>query len=456
MLRRILIITSYLVVTIAIVITTIVLVAYGQGYSYNFRTRSFNLNGLLVLESSPQGADIAINGRDIHRKTPYRATMEAGEYDIEVKRAGYRPWHKKVRIKASEVTAVPAIVFVPDNLKTEVLTSEDTVTNFVASKDHRNFAYITAGANHGVWLMSPDRKQGTKIYTPRPAAGDVAAEVVTNVTWSDDASHLLLRTQLGSVVNYLIIPTGGGTAINLTDLFKFDLAGMQFNPSDWRELYWISPEGLRRINVEAQTVTAVLVDKISAFTFAGDRLVYVQSTPLGKTLWSSDKSGKDPKRLIESLAESDIYQMQYANYRGKDFLAVLPQKASTVTIYSDIFSATPVAKILSKSASQIGFNENGRYLAFYSPTEFGTYDTDKDVIATTSFDGPLAQATWFDPAHLIISRAGLIELIDYDGANRIKLGDGRGAAFGTNDQRRVLWMSGPDGALRLVMVEIKS
>ena len=143
MFKRIFIILSYFAFDAAIVITTTVLVAYGQGYSYDFHTNKFSLNGLLVLDSTPQGADIKINGTSIHRKTPYRSTLEAGEYEIDITKNGYHDWHKKLSISASEVVSVPQIIMVPTALRLETLTTEANVLILVGSSDQRHFAHLS-------------------------------------------------------------------------------------------------------------------------------------------------------------------------------------------------------------------------------------------------------------------------------------------------------------------------
>jgi hypothetical protein len=458
MFRRILVIMSYLLVAAAIMLTTILLVAYGQGYGYDFKTHRFELNSLMVFNSSPQGATIVINGKTLTKRTPYRATFVAGSYDVEVKKDGYRPWRKTVVVNPPEVSFLSTIVLVPNELTIDTLTPDDNVSHLAASPDHRHLAYVSSGPTPGAWLVSPDRRQPTKLLTPRAATADQPAEVIQDLSWSNDSSHLLVRTQIGTTNHYLVVASNGGATTDLTQLFKFDLAGLQFNPNDWRELYWISPEGLRRLNVEAQTVSAVLAEKVSGFTFAGDRLVYVQTTALGKTVLASDHNGRDPKRLIESVPESEGYELQYASYRGKDLLAVLPTKTNIATVHADVFSATPVAQVISKTAQHLSFSSDGQYLVAYNADGFVSYDFDKDKLSTATFDGgKLTALSWFDAQHLLLTQAGFVKLVEADGGNLTELGptDRVTAAFATSDQRRVIWLTTQAGTGKVVMVEVK-
>jgi len=37
--------------------------------------------------------------------------------------------------------------------------------------------------------------------------------------------------------------------VNLSDQYKFDIYGNQVFGGNWRQLYWISPDGFRRLDV---------------------------------------------------------------------------------------------------------------------------------------------------------------------------------------------------------------
>lgn len=418
MIQRLIILFSYIVMGVAIIIGTIILVEYGQGYSYDFSSGKFSLNGLVVLQSNPTGAAVYINGHQIHRKTPYRDTLKTGTYNLELRRDGYRTWTKQVDIQPYQVSLLDSIFLVPTTIKTDNVTPNQPVASLIASRDRRHFAYITGDPVPALWVINPDSKQGTKVYSPQAATADHPAETLVDASWSEDGSHLLVHGQIGSTQQYTLVGAGGGTPTNLTDLFKFDFSGLRFSSYDWHELYWNSPSGLRKINVGAKTASAVLASGVSAYTFGPNRILYIQTTPTGKSLWSEDFSGGNQKELIESLAENASYQLEYASYAGHDLLAVLPAQTATVTVYSDIFSPTPTAKVISKSAQRISFSANGRYLAYFNSTGFGTYDVDQaGFLFTKEAPGSLTCLTWFDNAHVVVCHGQEAELVELDGAN---------------------------------------
>jgi hypothetical protein len=442
MIRRILIPISY-ALTLAVVLTgTIMLVELGQGYSYDLKSGQFYINGLLSLVSSPSSANLIINGKATRHNTPYRNTLKTGTYNIELRKRGFHSWSKQVDILPFQVLSLELVFLVPTNIVKNDLTPNQTATHLVASRDRRHFAYRVVDPTtsiESVWVVNGNRGPGSKVYSASPATEARGAEAIAEVAWAADSSHILVRSDAGGTPIYSLVSASGGSPVNLTDLFKLDLSGLQFSPYDWRELYWNSGGSLRRMNAGDRTVSAVLTDKVSGFSFAGDRILYVRATPLGKSLWSMDRSGNNQKQLIESLADSGSYQLSYANYRGLDALAVLPEGTATVTLYLDIFSANPVSKVVSKSASRISFSENSRYLAFSSDSGFGTYDLEKNTILLA----PKVASSclnWFDNYHFVLCRQNQVYITELDGANMTKIADiaPGSPAYGYGDMKRII------------------
>ncbi len=455
MLRRILTFFGYFCLTLLVVGVTFALVAYGNDYSYDFSTHQIFQKGHVIISSQPSGAHLSEGGRLLNKKTPYQAAYKVGAHTFELTRDGFWPWQKTFNVVAGQVSLARYVVMVPKSPHITQLDSRPVVVAQSMSKDHRHLAYITGGTDAGVYTLDLGSPKAVKLYTPKAATDTDPAEVISEVTWSDDASHLLVVSNVGAQVVYRLAAAGGGEPANLTARYGFNFTGLSFSASNWKQLYWIAPDGLRRLDVDAPTPSTLLADKVSQFWVAPDRVLYVQQTDLGRSLWSVDGRAHH-QELIQALAESDSYSVAAATYLGADELAVVPSKTQVGTLYSGIYGDTPVAKTIARGVTAASFSPDGHIVAFSSPTSVSTYDLEASSIMNSfvlySFppqSGALTALTWFDNFHLLTTRGGTLYWSDFDGTNQVDLGAVVGGfpGYGTSDFKSVVQFkaAGADG-----------
>ncbi len=66
-------------------------------------TAAPEMNARVALSSNPPGADVEIDGAYVG-STPSNVHLEAGDHAIVIKKKGYQPWEKKIRVTQGEVT----------------------------------------------------------------------------------------------------------------------------------------------------------------------------------------------------------------------------------------------------------------------------------------------------------------------------------------------------------------
>lgn len=455
--RRIVTIIIWTLLAAGVVVTTILLVALGRGYSYDFRTGALKLHGLVVFSSSPSGADIFLGGKTIYRRTPYRSTLEAGEYLFSVTKTGYRDWTKRITVYPSEVSWVQYILLIPTQIKQTTVTTGTAFSMLTTSFDHHHFAYV--GADGAVWTFDSNLAKPTKLYQPVAAAAGQPVEQVSQLAWSHDASHLLVTTTNGTQPVYRLVSLSDGSSIDLTTSFGFDFSGLRFSPSNWQLLYWISPEGLRQLNVGNKTVSAVLASNVVTYDFSGNQIIYVQTQDKGDDLLVMDQSGQDQHQLAV-LSPSPTYLLSTGSYRNAPMAAVLATATRTITLYSGINGSQPTSRVITHSADALAFNTDGRFLNYQNGTRLATYDFEK---SQTDLFGPSLQpyqmVQWFDTYHLLVAAGNELSLVEYDGGNQTNI-TGAVASSGvgvTNQEHNIISISpaGSDGQLKLVASEIK-
>ncbi len=428
MLRRILIFVGYLGLALFVVGATFGLVAYGNDYTYDFSTHKIIQEGHIILDSLPSGIKVMADGKLLSKKTPYQAPYRVGTHTFALSKSGFWPWTKTVQIFAGEVTWVGDAILVPKQPTVTVLDSRAQIVAQNISNDHRHLAYVTGGDKSAVYVLDLGNPKPVKVYTPAAANGPTPAEVLTGVTWSADASHLLVSSQIGGKPTYRIMASDGSGQTDLTQQFGFDFTGLQFSDYDWRQLNWVSQGGLRKVDVGAQSVSDVLAANVVQFWPISDRTLYVQQDNAERSLWSVD-SGGNHQQLIDVLPETGTYAVAYANYDGEDELAVVPTATATGTLYSGIFSNTPVAKVLAKGVSDVSFSPDSHFVTFNSASTFVTYDIEESSVfrklVLYTVGGQVAQVgglTWYDSYHLLANRGGTLRWSEYDGDNSLSLG----------------------------------
>ncbi len=468
MLRRIIIIFGYFSLVLTIVGFTAALVAYGNDYSYDFGSHRIIQKGHVIIASLPSGVRVIEDGKLLNKKTPYQAAYKVGEHTFGLIKDGFWPWEKVLRVVAGRVTLADYVIFVPKQPTTTVLDTRLQITNQAISKDHRHLAYIAGGAEPAVYTLDIGSKKVIKLYIPKAAAPalapPVAAEVLREVAWSDDASHLLITSDVGGQpVHRLAAAAGGAEPVNLTQAFGFNLTGLKFSGSNWRQIYWVSPDGLRRLDVEANTVSGVLADKVTQFWVENDRVLYVAQTDLGRSLWSLDSKGKR-QEIIQALVDSPAYDVALARYNGEDELAVVPTKTGIATLYSGIFGDNPVAKVLAKGVTSVSFAPDSHLLALSSPANMSVYDLERSIVdnafvlySIPSQPGALTAMTWFDNFHILAIRDGGLYWSEFDGTNAVNLGKTYGIlpAYSDTDSRSVLVYQPTETAVKITQLQIR-
>lgn len=433
--KKILLISSYVLLAGIIAGSTLLLVSYGSGYSYDFKNHKFVSNGLLILGTTPSGARLTIDGRLTRRDTPFRSTFRVGDYDIKLTKEGYRPWSKKIHIVASEVVNLALIIMVPDKLRTTTIANTLDTTSLLASSDHKHAAAITGGSKPGLWRLSPDRATATKVYT------QAEGQQIQSGTMSRDGSRVLLRVQQQDGVHVLYIDMNSGTAQDLTAEYKVIFDDLRFSFDNANRLYWLNADGLRRIDVSSKTLSAILAEKVVNYTYDNDRIIYVQSSSVGKVIAVMDADGSNPKVLVEGVAESPSYDLSYASFRGKDDLAVVPSSNGQLTVYESIYSDNVLSRQVARDVNRVLSSDDGHYFVFSNSVGFGSYDIGRAKIYDGLYKEKVDAISWFNGAHVVVNTGDKTRLVEFDGGNATDIGTSLTIpSVGMHDQHRILYV----------------
>lgn len=464
MYKRVFTAFGYIFLTLLVVGVTAGLVAYGEGYRYSLKESTVYRTGLILIKTQPSGLVVKLDRKPLGHKSPTNVSRRGGTYTVSINKTGFHPWTKAVTVVSSQVESLQYVIMLALDMPRTILDSRAQIIAQSVSSDRRHLAYVTGGSDPAIYTLDTSNQNAApvRLYQPRPATETAPAETLTDVAWSDDASHLLIVSKVGEVVTHRLASAGGGEPVNLTSTYGFNFTGLRFSGSNWQQLYWISPDGLRRLDVGAQAVSGVLADKVSQFVVAGNRILYVQKTELGQTLWSTDARGRR-QELIPALPESDGYAIDTARFNNNDYLAVVPAKTGVGTIYAGIYDANPTSQVLARNVTTPTFAPDGHLLAFSSPTGISVYDLERFEVEKRSVVYPfptpagLSAVTWFDSFHLLMTATDRVVWSDFDGQNQVVLGPGVPgfASYPTSDGKSVVGFSTTPSGTRINLTSVR-
>lgn len=163
---------------------------YARGYRFDLKTLRFAPNGLLVVKSEPDGAQILVN---TELKTATNATipLPPGTYDVEIRKEGYFPWKKRLLIEKEIVTEADASLFKAVPSLSAVTFSG--IINPVPTNDLTKIAY--AVPKTGLWVIETVNLPLGFTRDPRQITdGDL---IGASWEWSPNGREILLTTKTG-------------------------------------------------------------------------------------------------------------------------------------------------------------------------------------------------------------------------------------------------------------------
>jgi hypothetical protein len=186
--------TVFIVLSIGVVLSL-----YARGYRFDSDTTKFTPNGLLVIKSDPDGAQVFVNG-ELQTATNATIPLPPATYDVSVQKEGYITWDKRLVIEKEIVTESTAHLFksAPSLSSITFLSS----INPTPSRDFSKIAYAvpTDPASNGddksgLWVMEMiNLPLGFSREPQRITDGDLSD---ADWIWSPDGREILITKKTG-------------------------------------------------------------------------------------------------------------------------------------------------------------------------------------------------------------------------------------------------------------------
>lgn len=428
---------------IVVIIGVIILVGITLGYSFNQRKGHLEQGGILQVSSRPAGAKLMINGHPHPSNTPAKIVSEPGDYSLQIERDGYRPWQKTAPIQAGNITWVMYPRLIPRVLtQKKVLELPTTVADGLSSGSSKRYAFLTEPGSADMSIANLDSEDvklrsvsvPSDIYTTsqdeKPVVGTFKIEL-----WSGDEKQILLSHRYGNNQEewLLINHEKPEESINLTKKFGVNMTDVIFANNAGSKLYALVDQAVRLIDIDAETLSRPLVEKVHSFSLYADYVLFVSLPTDQKTqqIGYVRKDFKQP-RVVEAVPFDGENHAQFSigKYYDKYYFLIthgkqavltqskeLPEKSTTVLNRSKVKTYN-----LSKPITSARITDNGQFATIQDGWSFATYDLEVNRLATTEFQSDTAskpqELRYLDRYLLWAEKDGYLRTYEFDGANQ--------------------------------------
>lgn len=204
-----------LLVLFVIVLITACVVLYGKGYRIGFQTGKVELKGtgLLVTKSTPDGAQVFINGH-LTTATNNTLNLSPGTYEVRIFKDGYFEWKKKITVEAEVVSRAEALL-VPSAPKLENITDLG-VSQPIIDPSLTKIAFTVASQSakkNGVYVVDMSARPILTLQNALTQLADDSSDLFSTarLTWSPDGKQLLATTSGELQTTYLLNDGGLNT-----------------------------------------------------------------------------------------------------------------------------------------------------------------------------------------------------------------------------------------------------
>ena len=184
-----------------------VLVAFGRGYRLNLEERKIEGTGILTISSTPEGAEIYLDG-DLRDGTDASIpNLSPGKYSVRLEKTGFNTWEKEILIEKEKVTPIEVVLF-PSAPDLSALTFSGVVSPVISPDSTKVVYAVTTKDKAGIWVLEFGGRQLFSSRSAKQIAEDADDFKFSQAKfeWSSDSGSLLVtgKNTAGNHVSYLL------------------------------------------------------------------------------------------------------------------------------------------------------------------------------------------------------------------------------------------------------------
>ncbi|MDO4747123.1 MAG: PEGA domain-containing protein [Candidatus Saccharibacteria bacterium] len=445
------VVISEAIMVLAVAITVIILGFLVSGYWINSDLK-VERQGMLQISSNPTGANVVIDNESSWlQRTNTSKVLTAGEHTITLTKEGYDSWSKTINISEGLLYRLhyPRL-FLAERTPEKYL-AIDAVTYATVSPD-RDYLLLLNNTTKWSLVRLTEEKPDPRVVDISGIFSNSATSpelpfnsIIIDADWSRDGSHLLLKTQNGDTLEWVLLDVKTPSkSINLTREFSGNFSEIQIVDNSANNLLAVKNGNLHRIDTSAKSMSAVLVEKIHSFDHFDNEVVFTATTPTTASTEAtvapeqestdtdvvttpyfagSVKLGDD--KITELLPLSSPAKIVISRFYDEKYLTLLDGKELRIYQKSDLSPFDEYT--LEFEPQNITVGHDGDFVLLTSGSSLATLDMEAKNL--TNWSLPSESYGWLDDYMLYSISSDELAVFDYDGLNRRVLAKTASASF---------------------------
>ncbi len=429
------------IATLSVLIIATFAILFMLGFRLDSGNGRLEQGALMQFDSSPNGADVFIDDRNIGSRTATKQTVVAGTHSVRMTKAGYQDWNRTLSLNAGTLTWLDYIRLVPNNRPVETVSTYETLTNLVISPDSK-WALAQEKTDvpsfHLIDLRA-EQVKSTLLELPQSSYSDATTADVTHsfaiVNWDNGGRYALVKHLYKDQTEWIVVDTQNiAQTVNVTQLLGVGFNDLKFTGTSGKTFYGLTTEGaIRKIDLSAATISRTFVTHVESFNLFDNTIIsYVGLDPSDATKRVAGvyRDGDESPHVLRSINVTDgALLISFGRYFNDNYVALAEGNVVSLLRGSfpssssqDASSLAPLTSFeLSGVVTELSFSPGSNYVLAQSGASFKSYEIEhkrSEVGMLPTANGASASVLkWLDGSHLWTDDADTLVMRDFNGIN---------------------------------------
>lgn len=431
---------GHFLMALIVIFGTYLLVYQAYGFGVDRKTGQVIQNGLVFFDSAPDKARLFLNGEEQKFQTNTRQALAAGDYEVEMRKDGYRTWKRSFTLEGGTVERFMYPLLIPEKLEKTEVQALPTIPSIGFQSPDRRWVLLSQGGTLGSFSQYDlnNLKDGkppiATVAIPAAllnAAG--ANHILSMVEWSNDNRHVLLKHVFDGGTEFIMFNRDDpGSSINVNQLLGQSPADVSLRDKQYDKLYLHQADGsLLTADLKSKAAAPLLSGVLSYKSHGSDMLLYAAAVPGDATKARVSLREGTKTYVLRDIPLTKNIPLELATYDNDWYVIIGSDGEQKTYVYhnplddlkaNDPSDPLPISSL--KSTGQIttiSFSQNARFIMVNSGQHFSVYDFEKSRQYRYDISDPIEAAVkpvWMDGNRIVIRSNGQSVIFDYDGTNQ--------------------------------------